>query len=108
MYRAAKLRLEPTEAEAKLWAQLRARRFAGIKFRRQHAIGRYVVDFCAPAPKLVIELDGNQHLGKQAQDATRSDSLVLQGYRVLRFWNKDVLNDIEGVMQAIQEALTAP
>jgi very-short-patch-repair endonuclease len=99
------MRLEPTQAEARLWAQLRSRRFEGIKFRRQHAIGQYVVDFCAPGRKLVIELDGSQHLDQEAQDARRPEFLVLQGYRVMRFWKKDVTNDIDGVMRVIQDAL---
>jgi len=106
MHRAGTLRLEPTEAEARIWGRLRASRFQGIKFRRQHAIGRYVVDFCSPGRKLVIELDGSQHLGREAQDAHRTQFLVSQGYRVLRFWNKDVVNDIDGVMRAIHEALS--
>jgi len=105
MHRAGRMRLEPTQAEARLWAQLRSRRFEGIKFRRQHAIGQYVVDFCAPGRKLVIELDGSQHLDQEAQDARRPEFLVLQGYRVMRFWKKDVTNDIDGVMRVIQDAL---
>ena len=105
MHRARELRLEPTQAEARLWVQLRSRRFEGIKFRRQHAIGRYVVDFCAPARKLVIELDGSQHLDQESADASRTAFLVSQGYRVLRFWNKDAMNDIDRVMQAVQQAL---
>ncbi len=103
--RATELRNDPTTAEAKLWAYLRLNRLDGMRFRRQHAIGRYVVDFCSPAAKLVIEVDGSEHLQQADQDATRTEFLESQGYRVLRFWNNQVLNDIDGVARAIQQAL---
>jgi very-short-patch-repair endonuclease len=104
-HRAIGLRVEPTIAEAKLWGYLRDRELDGIKFRRQHAIGRYVVDFCSPRSKLVIELDGSQHLGHEGQDARRTQFLESQGYQVVRFWNDQVMNDFEGVVRAIQLAL---
>ncbi len=105
MGRAGQLRQEPTAAESALWALLRGRRFEGVKFRRQHAIGRYVVDFCAPAAKLVIEVDGSEHLEQSDEDAKRTEFLESEGYRVLQFWNNEVLNDIDGVVRAIEQAL---
>ena len=94
-----------TPAEAKLWAYLRAHRLAGVHFRNQHAIGNYVVDFCAPRQKLVVELDGSQHLEQETYDTERTAFLESKGYRILRFWNNQVLNDIEGVLCAIYLAL---
>jgi very-short-patch-repair endonuclease len=99
------LRHNPTPAEAKLWRFLRAHQTNGIHFRRQHAIGHYIVDFCAPREKLIIELDGSQHLEQHAYDNERSEFLQSKGYRVLRFWNNDVMNDLDGVMRVILEAL---
>jgi very-short-patch-repair endonuclease len=103
--RAAELRHIPTEAEARLWAHLRAHRMQGIHFRRQHAIGSYIVDFCALHPKLVIELDGSQHLDQAEYDRQREATLVSKGFRVLRFWNNEVMNDLDGVYQAIETAI---
>jgi len=101
MQRAGELRKEPTPAEARLWSRLRNHQLHGTGFRRQHAIGQYVVDFCAPKKKLVIEVDGSQHIDLEESDAQRTESLATQGYKVLRFWNNEVMNDIEGVIQAI-------
>ena len=105
MRRAAELRQNQTPAEAKLWSRLCRHQLAGVGFRRQHAIGRYIVDFCAPGPKLIIELDGSQHLEQAQYDAERTAFLESQGYRVVRFWNHDVMNDLEGVLRAIHDAL---
>jgi very-short-patch-repair endonuclease len=105
MHRAAELRREPTEAETKLWTNLRAHKLAGIGFRRQHAIGPYIVDFCAPRAKIIIELDGSQHLDQQEYDAARTRFLENRGYKVLRFWNSEVMNQIEGVIGSILDAL---
>jgi very-short-patch-repair endonuclease len=107
-HRASELRNDPTTAESKLWAYLRLKRMGGARFRRQHAIGRYVVDFCVPAEELVIELDGSQHFKQTAQDAQRTTFLESQGYRVLRFWNNQVLNDMDDVTGAIKAALAKP
>ena len=96
---------EPTPAEAKLWALLRAHRFADVHFRRQHAIGPYIVDFCSPRRKLIIEVDGSQHLEQVDSDAERAAFLVSKGYRVLRFWNNDVMKKTNEVMDMIVEAL---
>jgi very-short-patch-repair endonuclease len=92
-----------TLAERKLWERLRAHRMGNVHFRNQHAIGYYIVDFCAPRIKLIIELDGNQHLEQQDYDAQRTKYLESRGYQVLRFWNHDVMNDIEGVLQVIHK-----
>ena len=105
MRRATELRREETPAEGKLWAYLRGRKIKGIKFRRQHAIGNYIVDFCAVKEKLVIELDGSQHLGQSEYDEERTAYLESQGYKVIRFWNNQVMNDISGCVIAIEGAL---
>ena len=102
---AKKLHRNMTPAEIKLWAQLRAHRLMGVHFRNQHAIGNYVVDFCAPRRKLIIELDGSQHLEQEEYDKERTVYLEAQGYKVIRFWNNDVLKDIDGVILAINDAL---
>ena len=88
-------------AEAKLWAHLRAHRLGDIHFRNQHAIGKYIVDFCAPRKKLIIELDGSQHLEQHEYDEERTKYLETRGYKVIRFWNNQVMNDIDGVIRAI-------
>ena len=77
----------------------------GVHFRNQHAIGNYIADFCAPRKKLIIELDGGQHLEKEMYDQERDKFLISRGYRVLRFWNKDVLEDINGVWMVIEAEL---
>src|SRR6185436_11531089 len=94
MHLAGKLRQNQTEAEAKLWSRLRAHRMAGVQFRRQHAIGNYVADFCSPRRKLIIEVDGSQHLNQSEYDSERTRYLEAKGYRVIRFWNNDVMNNI--------------
>ena len=104
--RAKQLHRNMTPAEAKLWAHLRAHRMKGVHFRNQHAIGNYVVDFCAPRRKLIIELDGSQHLEQNEYDAERTAFLAAKGYRVLRFWNNEVMNNIENVLCAIDLALS--
>ncbi len=103
--RARQLRKELTPAEQKLWAYLRGNKLKGVNFRRQHAIGRYVVDFVSLKQKLIIELDGSQHLNREERDTERTQYLESQGYKVIRFWNDKVMNDIESVMKAIQFAL---
>ncbi len=108
MHRAGELRKDPTPAEARLWVYLRMNRAEGVSFRRQHAIGPYIADFCSPRRKLVIEVDGSQHLGEQEYDAERTVYLEAHGYKVLRFWNGDVMNNIDGVMGVIMDALKAP
>jgi len=102
---AHQLRKEPTPAESKLWACLRGNKLNGVSFRRQHAIGKYIVDFCAVKLKLVIELDGSQHIEQSEYDVARTSYLESQGYKVIRFWNNQVMNDIQGVVGAINTAL---
>jgi very-short-patch-repair endonuclease len=102
---ARKLRKEGTPAERKLWAYLRGNKLNGVYFRRQHAIGKYSADFCAIKAKLVIELDGSQHLEQDEYDEDRTKYLEEQGYKVIRFWNAQVMNDIEGVMCEIVHAM---
>ena len=97
---ARSLRRRMTDAEARLWFHLRNRSFAGCKFRRQHPIGPYVVDFVCLEARLVVELDGGHHANKSS-DAIRTAFLETQGYRVLRFWNNDVLTQTEAVLAAI-------
>jgi very-short-patch-repair endonuclease len=102
------LRSNQTDAEAKLWAKLRAGRFNGLKFRRQVAFSAdYIADFVHPKSKLIIELDGSQHAEQQAYDVRRTRFFEAQGYRVVRFWNGDVFNEMDGVLSAIHSAVLA-
>lgn len=98
---ARQLRKNLTDAERHLWQRLRGRQLNGVKFRRQQCIGDYIVDFVSLEHRLVIELDGGQHAGQQDYDAARSAFLQAQGYRVLRFWNHDVLQHTEAVLDSI-------
>lgn len=98
---AKELRKNLTPAEEKLWGHLRGHRTGNVHFRRQHAIGNYIVDFCASSQKLVIELDGSQHLEQQEYDKERTAYLNSKGYRVLRFWNNEVMNNIDTVLTVI-------
>jgi very-short-patch-repair endonuclease len=104
-YRAFEFRHDQTEAETKLWNYLRAHHLGGIHFRRQHAIGEFIVDFCAPRKKLIIELDGNPHLNSRENDVARTAFLNTRGYRVLRFWNHEVMESIEKVIESIEKAV---
>ena len=103
--RAKALHRNMSPAEAELWKHLRANRLRNVHFRNQHAIGNYIVDFCSPREKLIIELDGSQHLEQQEYDDERTKYLESHGYRVLRFWNNDVINDIESVLKVIWNVL---
>ncbi len=103
--RAHLLRKEPTQAEARLWARLRGRKLCGFNFRRQHAIGPYIADFCSPKGRLIIELDGSHHRKQEEYDAERTVFLASKGYCVLRFWNSEVLNNLEGAIAAILNVL---
>ncbi|MDO5640507.1 MAG: endonuclease domain-containing protein [Neisseria sp.] len=100
--RARALRTNPTEAEQRLWQQLRGKQLHGIKFRRQHNIGRYIVDFVNLERKLVIELDGGQHAEQLDYDHQRTAYLESQGFRVLRFWNHEVLQQTIEVLAEIE------
>jgi very-short-patch-repair endonuclease len=99
-HKAVRFRKETTPAERKLWSRIRNDQL-GVTFRRQHAVGIYIPDFCSPKAKLIIELDGSQHLEQHEYDEERTKYLEAQGYRVIRFWNNDVMNDIDGVIRAI-------
>jgi very-short-patch-repair endonuclease len=102
---ARKLRRSQTDAERALWFRLRDRRLQGLKFRRQVPIDGYVVDFCCEALHLIVELDGGQHVERSVEDAERTTALEAQGYLVLRFWNNDVLRNLDGVVESIIETL---
>ena len=95
------LRTDATDAERKLWRHLRGRQVHGLKFRRQLPIAGYIADFACIEASLVIELDGGQHLEAADYDAERARKLAINGYRVLRFWNDDVLLRIEAVLEEI-------
>jgi adenine-specific DNA-methyltransferase len=103
--RARELRRSPTDAEQALWARLRGRQLCGHKFRRQQPLGPYVVDFACLKQKLVVEVDGGQHVEQAEADAERSRWLRAQGFRVLRFWNHEVLAATDDVLEAILDAL---
>jgi very-short-patch-repair endonuclease len=103
--RARQLRREMTMPERLLWSKLRARRLEGLKFRRQFVIGPYVADFCCPEKRLVVELDGDSHAGMEARDARRTAYLMAQGYRVIRYQNRDVLRDPTIIAEAIAREL---
>ena len=105
--RAKQMRTQATEPETRLWLALRAKRFAGIKFRQQKVIGPYIVDFASRNPMLVSELDSDTHAGREAYDQRRTQFLETQGYRVIRFSNSDVMTNMEGVLLRISAA-TAP
>jgi very-short-patch-repair endonuclease len=102
---ARRLRKTQTDVEAHLWQQLRNRYFARYKFRRQHKIDRYIVDFVCLRRRLIVELDGSQHIEQKEYDAQRTAYLNLQGFHVLRFWNHDVLENIDGVLEEIHRTL---
>ncbi|MEJ5976183.1 endonuclease domain-containing protein [Novosphingobium sp. PS1R-30] len=103
---ARQLRRNMTDAERYLWHALRARRFAGWKFRRQVSVGPFVADFLCHAARLIVEVDGGQH--SAAVDAQRTALLESMGYRVARYWNHEVLENIEGVLRALEVALGHP
>jgi len=104
---ARKLRRTPTWAERALWRELRNRQFAAFKFRRQYPTGPYVLDFFCPSAKLAIELDGDPHglLRQQAHDQVRRACLARERIRVLRFWNLEIKENLEGVLTTIQMEL---
>jgi len=106
--RARGLRRAMTDAEQALWRHLRNRQLLGWKIRRQHKISCYIVDFVCVEAMLIIELDGGQHADQVVYDERRTQQLRAMGYRVLRFWNNDVLLDIESVLTVILDALASP
>jgi len=101
--RSRALRQNSTDGERKLWSVLRSRQLSGFKFRKQVEIDGYVVDFLCPERRLIIEVDGGQHTPER--DARRTAYLEGQGFRLVRFWNNDVLQNLDGVWTMIEEAL---
>jgi len=101
--RARELRNNATPAEKKLWPYLSARKLAGIRFNRQVCIGPFICDFAARSHKLIVEIDGDSHGHRISYDDRRTRYLERQGYRVVRFWNNDVLNNLEGVLRQLEE-----
>jgi very-short-patch-repair endonuclease len=100
--KAKSLRRNQTDAENRLWYYLRAQRFMGLKFKRQKPIGSYIVDFVCWEQKLVIEIDGGQHAEQIEYDIRRTQYLESEGYQVLRFWNNQVISELEGVLEVIR------
>lgn len=104
---AKRLRREMTRAEVILWTRLRRRQVEGFLFRRQLPIGPYVVDFACPSVRLVVEVDGETHSteAERAHDARRTAFLEREGWRVVRFWNHEIFQNEDGVVEAVREAL---
>jgi very-short-patch-repair endonuclease len=96
-----------TLAEHKLWQALRGKQIDGRRFRRQHPIDPYIADFACLEKMLIIELDGGQHQDQKEYDERRTKYLQQQGWRVLRFWNNDVMRNLEGVLSSVVDALSA-
>ena len=99
--RARSLRRKSTDAEVLVWQHLRSRRLLGCKFRRQVPIGKYIVDFLCEDPPIIIELDGGQHMEQKRYDQTRTNWLQANGFLVLRFWNNDIAENLEGVLESL-------
>ncbi|MGB0955292.1 MAG: endonuclease domain-containing protein [Panacagrimonas sp.] len=106
--RARGLRQSQTEAEKRLWSRLRNRQLEGFKFRRQIPLGPYIADFACPDRKLIVELDGGQHATQMATDEQRTQALEREGYRVMRFWNDQLLLETDAVLEVIRLALLTP
>jgi very-short-patch-repair endonuclease len=102
LMRRRKLRKTQTEAEAKLWFNLRNKIFFNFKFRRQQSVGVYILDFYCSKKKIAIEVDGGQHASNFKYDEARSKYLSSVGIKVIRFWNNDVLNDINAVLEYLR------
>ena len=102
---ARKLRINATDAEIKLWSALKNRQLGNFKFRRQSPVGKYVADFICHEKTLIVEVDGGQHMEASRKDDERTAWLVSQGYRVIRFWNDQVLEETEAVLEEILRSL---
>jgi len=102
---AKRLRRDSTEAEKLLWRQLRNKQLDGVKFRRQQPLGEYIVDFMCFEKRVIVELDGGQHALETSKDAIRDKKLISQGFTVLRFWNNEVFDNLEGVLEEIARFL---
>jgi very-short-patch-repair endonuclease len=103
--RARELRANATNAERLLWVHLSARKVAGTRFNRKVPIGPFICDFVSRSAKLIVEVDGGQHDSNAAADEARTRHLEARGFRVVRFWNNEVLQQIEGVVAEIERAL---
>ena len=103
--RAKAIRKQMSEPETRIWLQLRANRFSSVKFRRQKVIGNYIVDFAANAPKLVVELDGDSHAGRESYDTARTRYLEGEGYRVVRYSNVEVMENMDGVFTHLSSVI---
>ncbi|MEO3430819.1 DUF559 domain-containing protein [Pelagibius sp. CAU 1746] len=101
---ARQLRGNMTEAEQRLWSVLRRRQLDGLRFRRQVPLGRFIVDFACYEARIVAELDGGQHTESEVEDAARNQWLEDRGFRVLRFWNDEIFENLEGVLEVIRAA----
>ncbi len=106
--RAVELRSERTPAERKLWSRLRDQKLGGFRFRQQHPVDRYILDFYYPSTHLAVELDGDSHVEQEQYDQDRTDWLIRNGYRVMRFPNSDVHEHIESVLEAILNECMKP
>jgi very-short-patch-repair endonuclease len=106
--KARELRKNLTDAEKLLWSRLRAKQMESFKFRRQEQIGRFIVDFVCYENQLIVEADGGQHAVEREKDAERTAWLNAEGFRVLRFWNHEILANLEGVMEVIERHLHPP
>jgi very-short-patch-repair endonuclease len=102
---ARRLRANQTDLERRLWSKLRDRQLSSTKFRRQVPIRRYIVDFACRELPLIIELDGGQHSSVRKYDADRTRWLAQHGWRILRFWNNEVIENLEGVLQTVMAAI---
>ncbi|MFA6124184.1 MAG: endonuclease domain-containing protein [Sphingomonas sp.] len=105
--KARALRGNATATEVRLWRAISARKVEGVRFNRQVPIGPFICDFVARSRKLIIEVDGETHGNRREQDEERTRYLQSEGYQVIRFWNNDVLGNLEGVMHQIEQALAA-
>lgn len=105
--RARTLRRNMTEAERRIWQILRLRQLNGYKFRRQVPVGRYIADFVCQEARLIVEVDGGQHDHLSSREAERTTFLQSEGYRILRFWNNEVLRNLHGVHEVIMRELGA-
>lgn len=102
------MRRHPTDAEGVLWRKLRDRQLGGVQFRRQHPVGPYIADFYCPERNLIVEVDGGQHVENQEADERRTKELEKLGYHVLRFWNHEVLNLSDAVLEKILQEIEIP
>lgn len=106
-HRSRELRLHATDAEKLLWGRLRSKQVGETRFNRQYPVGPYICDFAARSKGLVVELDGGQHATQAPYDAARTRYIEQRGYHVLRFWNSDVMDNLDGVIAEIQRVLAA-